>query len=68
MKPYNLTIHVIQSPEEMSVFEAYAFEECEESKEYLEERMKEEQIQPKYEIPDARFSETQHRSYLRLER
>lgn len=53
MKPYNLTIHVIQSPEEMSVFEAYAFEECEESKEYLEERMKEEQIQPKYETPDA---------------
>ena len=53
MKPYNLTIHVIQRPEEMSVFEAYAFEECEESKEYLEKRMKEEQIQPKYETPDA---------------
>lgn len=53
MKPYNLTIHVIQSPEEMSVFEAYAYEECEESKEYLEERMKEEGIMPHYETPDA---------------
>tara|TARA_B100000282_G_C31296626_1_gene293549 strand:+ start:125 stop:424 length:300 start_codon:yes stop_codon:yes gene_type:complete len=52
MKPYNLTIHVIQSPEEMSVFEAYAYEECEESKEYLEERMKEEGIMP-HETPDA---------------
>ena len=51
MKPYNLTIHVIQSPEEMSVFEAYAFEECEISKEHLEKRMKEEDIELGYEIP-----------------